>query len=171
MENALIPLLVIGTIASIWDLRTGRIPNALTFGAALVAIVVRLVVGGPAAAGWAMVGWAVGCALFMPVYLLGGMGAGDVKLLAAIGAWVGPMAALKVAFFSTLAGGVLAIVVALARGYLRQALSNVWLLLCHWRVMGLKPLDEVSLQAASGSPRLAYGLAITAGSMAWLWMK
>lgn len=171
MQNAFIPLLVIGTLASIWDLRTGRIPNALTFGAALVAILVHLVGEGPAGAGWAIAGWAVGCGLFLPVFLLGGMGAADVKLLAAIGAWVGPMAAIEVAFFSTLAGGLLALGVALAHGYLRRALSNVWLLLCHWRVMGVKPLEEVSLQSAAGGPRLAYGLAITAGSMAWWWMK
>ncbi len=50
MQNALIPLLVIGAIASIWDIRTGRIPNALTFGAALAAIGFHLVTSGPAAA-------------------------------------------------------------------------------------------------------------------------
>ncbi len=112
----------------------------------------------------------MGCALFLPVYLLAGMGAGDVKLLAAIGAWVGPFDAVKVGLFSAMAGGALAVVVALAHGYLRRAVSNVWLLLCHWRVVGLKPLDQLTLPASSG-PRLAYALAITAGSLAWWWTK
>ncbi len=168
MHTALIPLLVIGGVASVWDVRTGRIPNLLTFGAASLAILFYLVTGGPRAAGWSLAGWAVGCALFLPVFLLGGMGAGDVKLLAALGAWVGPYQALQVAFFAALTGGGMAVVVAVARGYLRRALSNIWLLLCYWRVAGIRPLDEMSLSAASG-PRLAYALPITAGSLLALW--
>ncbi len=171
MHNALIPLLVIGVIASFWDLRTGRIPNLLTLGGAVAAIGVHLVTDGPAGAAWSAGGWLVGCALFLPVFLLGGMGAGDVKLLAALGAWVGPADALRVAFFTAIAGGLMALVVAAAHGYLRRALRNIWTLLTYWRVVGVRPLDDLSLPASTG-PRLAYALPITAGSLiAWWWVK
>ena len=61
------------------------------------------------------------------------MGAGDVKLMAAIGAWLGPALALLTALYGAIAGGVLAIVVALSTGYLKTALSNLWRMLMHWR--------------------------------------
>jgi prepilin peptidase CpaA len=164
-----VPLVVIGVIASVWDLRTGRIPNALTFGGAAAAIATHLVMGGPGEAAWSVAGWMVGCAVFFPVFLLGGMGAGDVKLLAAMGAWVGPIGALPVAFCTAIAGGFMAIFVAFLHGYLRQALLNIWVLLCHWRVGGVRPVDQMTLATGTG-PRLAYALPITAGSLvAWWW--
>ena len=63
-------------------------------------------------------GWAVGIAIFFVPFALGGLGAGDVKLLGAIGAWLGPMNALWVGLYAGAAGGVLAIFVALTKGYL-----------------------------------------------------
>ena len=63
-------------------------------------------------------GWAVGIAIFFVPFALGGLGAGDVKLLGAIGAWLGPMNALWVGLYAGAAGGILAIFVALTNGYL-----------------------------------------------------
>ncbi len=167
MHFALIPMLVLGVLASLWDIRTRRIPNVLTFGAAAAAIGFHLAIGGFAGAGWSLGGWAVGCALFLPFFALGGMGAGDVKLMAAFGAWVGPYYAFWGWAFAAVAGGVFAIAVALMRGYLGQALRNVWYLLGYWRVAGLRPLDEMTLGSAR-TPRVAYALPITVGSLlAW----
>ena len=64
----------------------------------------------------------------------------------------------------------MAIVVALASGYLGRALSNVSLLLMHWRVWGLRPLSEVSLESSDG-PRLAYALPIFVGLVTTLWLQ
>ena len=91
-----------GAGASIWDVRTRRIPNALTFGSAAVALAFHAFDAGslralPVAVAWSVAGWIVGFLLFLPVFLLGGMGAGDVKLLAALGAWLGPGAVCWVA--------------------------------------------------------------------------
>ena len=72
-----------------------------------------LVGGGVAGLGSAAGGWLVGCAAFLPFFLLGGMGAGDVKLMAALGAWVGPHTAIWVALYAGLAGGPLAVMAAL----------------------------------------------------------
>jgi prepilin peptidase CpaA len=155
-------------LACISDLRTRRIPNVLTLSAAAVALVFHLVTGGPAAAGWSVAGWIVGFLLFLPIFALRGMGAGDVKLLAAVGAWLGPMQVAIAALVTSVAGGVIAIVVALGSGYLKQALSNLSLLLMHWRVVGVQPLEQVTLHGTKG-PRLAYAIPIAIGTVVTIW--
>ena len=119
-------IIVVGValVAAAWDVATRRIPNALTFGAALAALIVHAYVGGWSGAGMAAAGWAAGVALFFPVFALGGMGAGDVKLLGALGAWLGPVAAVWVALYSGIAGGVIGLLVAAFSGYLAQALHE-----------------------------------------------
>ena len=76
---------------------------------------------------------------------------------------------MMIAIFSSMAGGVLAVVVALSHGYLRQAIRNIWLLLAHWRVSGLTPLPEVSLDT-TGAPRLPYAVPILTGLLVTLWL-
>src|SRR5262245_41584952 len=147
------------TLACISDLRTRRIPNALTFSAAGCALVFHLFTGGWNAAGFSLAGYVAGLLLFFPLFALRGVGAGDVKWLAAVGAWIGPSQVAVAALTSSIAGGIIALVIAVGYGYLKKALGNVWLLLAHWRVMGIRPLDAVSLQGSKG-PRLAYAVPI-----------
>jgi prepilin peptidase CpaA len=156
--------------ACITDLRTRRIPNALTFSAVVGALAFHAVTGGPSAAGWSLAGCFLGALLFFPMFALRGMGAGDVKLLAAVGAWLGPSQVVTAALATSIAGGLIAIVVALGRGYLKTAILNLWMLLAHWRVMGVQPLDEVTLQGTRG-PRLAYAFPIAIGTLVTLWLK
>jgi prepilin peptidase CpaA len=160
----------IGLTACVTDLRSRRIPNVLTFGAAAAALVYAGVTDGWAGLGAASLGWFIGAVAFIVPFALGGLGGGDVKLLAAIGAWLGPAGAFWVALYAGVAGGVMALGVALATGYLRRALSNVSLLLMHWRIWGLRPLSEVSLEGSEG-PRLAYALPIFAGLVTTLWLR
>lgn len=163
-------LLLVGLVACATDLRSRRIPNVLTFGAALAAVAFGAVTGGVSGAGMAVAGWVVGLALFLPVYLLRGMGAGDVKLLAALGAWAGPGPAVWIALYAAVAGGVFAVAVSLWRGYLGQLVSNLWGLLMFWRVAGVQPMPSLTLATARG-PRLPYALPITAGAVAVLWLR
>jgi prepilin peptidase CpaA len=156
--------------AAICDLSTRRIPNVLTFGAAGVAIVTHVVLNGWTGLLLAASGWAVGLALFFPVFALGGMGAGDVKLLAAIGAWLGPGGAVLTALYGALAGGVLAVGVALARGYLGVAVRNLGVLLRFWRATGIRPVEGLTLDTSAG-PRLPYALPLAAGVMVTLWLQ
>jgi prepilin peptidase CpaA len=158
----------IACIGCVTDVRTRRIPNVLTFGASIAALVFHSVWGDGALP--CLEGWAVGLAAFIIPFALGGLGAGDVKLLAALGAWLGPYQALWLALFTGMAGGVLAIFVAVFNGYLGQALSNVWLLLAHWRVSGIRPLHEISLDGSSG-PRLAYAVPILVGTVLTVWLR
>ena len=158
------------TIACIADLRTRRIPNALTLTAAVIAVVFHAATGGWAAVASSIAGWLLGVALFFPMFALRGMGAGDVKLLAAVGAWLGPAQVAFVALATSIAGGVLALAVALLHGYLKTALTNVRALLTHWRVMGVRPLPEVTLEGTQG-PRLAYAVPVAIGTMVTLWLR
>jgi prepilin peptidase CpaA len=159
-----------GVAAIITDLSTRRVPNLLTFGTAAAALMFALVTKGLTGLALALAGWAVGCALFLPWFLLGGMGAGDVKLLAGFGAWLGPGAALWAALYAGLAGGPMALVVAGANGYLKQSFSNLWCLLTFWRVAGIQPLPTLTLRTAQ-SPRLPYAIPIAVGAGLALWLR
>jgi prepilin peptidase CpaA len=158
------------TLACISDLRTQRIPNALTLSAVATAVPFHLLMGGWSAAGWSVVGCLLGALLFFPMFALRGMGAGDVKLLAAVGAWLGPSQVAMAALATSIAGGVIALAVALGHGYLKTASRNLWLLLTSWRVIGVRPVDELTLEGARG-PRLAYALPIAIGTLVTLWLK
>src|SRR5215208_6571446 len=141
--------LIIGAAACVTDLHSRRIPNWLTFGAAAAALATQYAGGGPVGAQHAMSGWITGLLLFMPLFLLGGMGAGDVKLLAALGAWLGTSDTLFVALYAGIAGGVMAVIVSAARGYMKQLINNLWGLLIFWRIAGLQPMPGLTLRTAS----------------------
>ncbi len=158
-------------IAVICDVRTRRIPNALTFGSAAAALAFSLADGGPRGVGVAMVGWLVGAALFFPIFALRGMGAGDVKLLAALAAWLGPLSAVWLGIYTSIAGGIVALLLALFSGYLRTAFANMWLMLMHWRVSGPRPVPGLALGDAAAAPRLAYAIPITMGVVCTLWLR
>jgi prepilin peptidase CpaA len=170
MTSIHVATIVVAIVAALWDLKTRRIPNFLTFGAALAALLVHGYVAGLAGVGWSIAGWLVGVAFFFPFFALGGMGAGDVKLLAALGAWLGPGPAVWVALFSLIAGGALGLVVSFGYGYWRQALANILWMFRFWRSEGFKPVPDVTLATHSG-PRLAYAVPVFAGLMVTLWLK
>jgi prepilin peptidase CpaA len=163
-------VIVVALVAVVCDVRTRRIPNALTFGAAGAALIYAFYDGGLSGLGAAAAGWLAAAALFFPFFALGGTGAGDVKLLAALGAWLGPVQSIWLAMFAAMAGGALGLIVAVARGYLRTAFTNLWLMFMHWRVHGLEPVPGLTLKDTA-SPRLAYAIPITIGALCTLWRR
>ena len=156
--------------ASIVDLKNRRIPNSLTFGASVVAVAIQVLTGGWHGALNAASGWIVGLMLFMPLYAVRGLGAGDVKLLAAIGAWLGPVGAAWTGLYGAVAGGAMALAVALARGYTRTAVKNVGTILRVWSMAGVQPVEGLTL-ADKSSVRLPYALPLAAGALVTLWMQ
>lgn len=168
----IVPLatLVVAAVAAWTDLTTRRVPNLLTFGAALMALLFHAVDGGLSGLGWACAGWIVGTAVFFPFFALGGMGAGDVKLVAALGAWLGPLGAVQIAIAAAIAGGVVAVIVMIRARYLRTAVQNLKLLFAHWGVNGIKALPELTLASSKG-PRLAYAVPILLGTLGVLWWR
>lgn len=146
------------TIAATVDVRTGKIPNALvattaTSGLALAAIGWT---GGSMTA--AAVGLLVGGALMLPGHLIGGTGAGDVKLLAALGTLVGPQQIVLTWVYSAIAGGVLACAVAVSRGRLQETMAGAA------RLMTRRP-DAGREIRARGRNRYALGPAILIGML------
>ncbi|MGH9387178.1 MAG: A24 family peptidase [Vicinamibacterales bacterium] len=169
--DAAAPLaIIVAAIGAAIDVRTRRIPNALTLGGALAALAYFVYTSGVSGLGQSAAGWATGVGLFLPIFLLGGMGAGDVKLLGAVGAWLGPREALMCALYSILAGGILALIVAIRHRYFKQALRNVWGLIGFWRAAGIQPAPGMTLDDAKG-PRLSYGAAILSGTVAAVFVR
>src|SRR5215472_16329794 len=92
------------TGAAVADLRCHRIPNTITVQAALLGVAVSLLASGSMGAVQSVAGLVVGLATFLPFYLLRGFGAGDVKAMAAVGAFLGPKGVLLAAAFTLILG-------------------------------------------------------------------
>ena len=146
-------------MATVVDIRTRRIPNELTATMAIVGV-------GLAATGisglplWGSVlGLVLGFALMMPGHLFGATGAGDVKLMAAVGAILGPALTVTAFLFTAIAGGLLAVVVAAQRRRLSVTFAGTGKLIA--APVGARK----EIHAAAASRRFAYGPAIAIGSV------
>ena len=116
------------TAAAFIDLRTRRVPNAYTLPLAACGVLLGAAGWGTAGVGGALAGWAVGLLLMLPGYLIGATGGGDVKLFAALGAFLGPWLIAVALMHTAIAGAVLALVVATSRGRFRETLNGTMLL-------------------------------------------
>jgi prepilin peptidase CpaA len=145
--------------ATVIDLRSRRIPNELT--AAMGCIGLALAVTGTSgvSVSASLTGLVLGLLLMLPGYALGATGAGDVKLMAAVGAIVGPALVLSAFLCTSVAGGVLAVIVALKRRRFAATLAQTGRLVA---APGMAPQE---IKAATGASRFAYGPAIAVGSM------
>jgi len=147
------------------DVRTRRIPNSITVSGAVVALVLHVLYSGMYGAIQSLGGAALGLAIFIALYAAGGMGAGDVKLFGAVGAFAGPQALILVFVFTGLLGGIAGVALALWRGRLRQTFSRSGEIL-----MGVSRLRWHQVRAAAGpdSLRLPYGAVIAGGTLLYL---
>ena len=145
--------------ATVIDLRSRRIPNPLTAGMAVMGIGLAALGWSGASVGASLAGLVFGLLLMMPGYGLGATGAGDVKLMAAVGAIVGPSLVLSAFLCTCLAGGVLALAVAIRRRRLAATLAQTG------RLVAAPKGAPQQIQAAPAASRFAYGPAIAVGSL------
>jgi prepilin peptidase CpaA len=153
----------IAVFACTTDLRSRRIPNALVLVGLISGVGLNSWAFGVGGLMSSLFGAAVGLALFLPVFALGGMGGGDVKLLAALGAMLGSIGILKVAVVAALSGGLLALIVALFKRRCWQMLRGTAHLLIFWTQEGLRPCRDVSLESASAL-KIPYAVPIAIGT-------
>jgi len=113
-----------GVIAAVFDLRTRRVPNELTSFVAALGLSLAAARFDLAGARGAIVGLALGGALMLPGYLIGATGAGDVKLLAAFGAVLGPRLTMDAFLYSAIAGGLLVVAIAVRRRSLASTIER-----------------------------------------------
>jgi prepilin peptidase CpaA len=124
-------------------------------------------------AGWeglaySILGTVVGLALLMPLYAIGGMGAGDVKLLAGVGAWVGTTITLWAFAISAVVGGVLAVVMVLVQRGWHKHKTQFWMI-CNEIVTVKDPekLSAIAAERKSSMLLLPYGIPIAIGTIAY----
>ena len=109
---------VFAAMAAFWDLRTRRIPNWLTLPAIVLGVAANAAKSGVPGLWTGLTGTLVGAGLFIIPFAMGGMGAGDVKMLAAVGAIAGPQAAFRTFLYGAIVGGVMAAALVLGKAYL-----------------------------------------------------
>ncbi|KKL35779.1 peptidase A24 [Burkholderia contaminans FFH2055] len=168
-----VPLCVtlLAVAAASTDIAARRIPNRLVLLGLTGALVAQCLLHGVVAGalGW-LAGAATGFGLLLPFYLLRGMAAGDVKLMLAIGAWVGAEMTFYIVLATFLAGGIGAIAYALLRGRMGQMWVNV-------RALIARRSPGASAEAAGGPVEIAsigtlpYGVAIAAGTLGMLFVS
>jgi prepilin peptidase CpaA len=157
------PTLIAVTVATVIDLRTQRIPNWLVLPFLLAGIVVSLLPHGIGIQR-SLLGLLLAVGVLGIFWWLGGMGMGDVKLYAAIGAWIGPEQLVTALVVTGIAGGVMAISWALAGGFLKDSLIGAGRLIFGFGKRGMRKHPELVLENPQ-TRKMPYAPAIAIGTM------
>jgi len=161
-----VALLIMLALAAREDLLRHRVPNVLTASALLMGVALAFLIGGWTGFFVSLGGALVGCATLLPFYLLRGMGAGDVKLMAAAGAFLGPGSAVLAAALALVAGCVLAVAIVawrLVEPCLRLEPSPAGGASAGWR--------SAAAFSIVRKERFPYAIAIAVGVVATLWLQ
>ena len=158
-------------VAAIIDGRQLKVPNWITFPMIVSGWIYSTTLS--PYAGWeglflSLVGTAVGLAVLLPPYAVGGMGAGDVKLMAGVGAWMWGTVTLFAFAVTALVGGVIAVGMVLSRGSWNKHKDQFWSILNE--IATVKDPEKLAEIAAERKPRmflLPYGIPIAIGSIAY----
>jgi prepilin peptidase CpaA len=168
----LLPLATIACVsaAAVIDVFTHKIPNWVTFPSALLGLLINFQMNGIQGLLSSGTGLMTGFLLLFVVYLLGGMGAGDVKLLCAVGALLGPKLVFYTFIWMALVGGALALVLIIYKNAFSQTFRNLKILLLGWVLRTAN--DEANLTIRNQSLiKLPYGVAIAAGAILAVCLK
>jgi len=156
--------LLCASIGAVHDLRERRIPNRVTAPAMAAGLMMHWIAGGPRGLADAALAGLIAGSLFLVFFVAGGMGGGDVKLMAAIGCISGLSHLGLIVVATAIAGGAFAIALSLYHGRLRETVHNVGDLLVHYSRRGLKPHPDLNL-ANARTLRLPFALPVAAGCL------
>lgn len=164
-------LLAVLGISSVTDVAWHRIPNVLLFIALAIALVLRAIAEGPFGILLGISGLVIGLAFLLPLYALGSMGAGDVKLLGVVGVFLGPWGACVAGIATLISGAILGIVFIAWRNIEPVLAYQTWKLL---RILDSKsrsnPAPSCLVAPIRGS-RFAYAPAIAGGTIFAMWQQ
>lgn len=159
-------LVILLLIAAVYDMRCRRIPNWLTFPAILVGTAYHTVSSGLNGLFFSLGGLVVGMAVLIIFYISGGMGAGDVKLMGAVGAFLGPKGVFFAFLFTAIIGGVLSILALIYKGYFTQTFNRYWFSLKGYfsarKLVYIPPFEKEKRF------KLPYGVAIALGTVSFV---
>lgn len=154
-----------GMAGALTDIRSRRVPNWLTLPCMLFGVSLHFLGGGWIAAANALGALGLCGAAFLLFYLAGGMGAGDVKLIAAEASLLGLSCSVPLLIYTALCGGIMGLMLAAFRGQVQQTLRNVLQLTLHHGQNGLTPHPELNVRNRE-TLRLPYAVAIACGCAA-----
>ncbi len=155
-------------VAAVIDGYKLKVPNWITFPMILSGIAANTILHGWGGLGGSLLGTAVGLALLMPAYAIGGMGAGDVKLLAGVGAWVMPEVTFYAFCWSTVIGGVIAIGMVLVRRSWTKHKTQFFMIANEIMTVGNpSELSAIAAQRKSSMLLLPYGIPLAIGTIAY----
>jgi prepilin peptidase CpaA len=157
--------LIVAAVIDGWKL---KVPNWITFPLIVAGWAYSTVYFGWEGLAWSLLGTVVGLLLLLPAYAIGGMGAGDVKLLAGVGAWVWATTTLYAFCVSALVGGAIALVMVFWRHDWRHHSHQFWSILGEIvEVRDANALAAAAAQRKSTMLLLPYGIPIAIGSIAY----
>jgi prepilin peptidase CpaA len=162
----IIPLPYLGIallIATVSDIRFHRIPNWLTYPTMAVATVYHAGMRGFEGFLFSMEGIIVGIAVLIVPFLMGGMGAGDAKLMGAVGGWLGPKDVFVAFLFSAIVGGIYALGLLILRGDIKETAKRYIATLKTFILT--REFICISSRTGEKMPKLCYGLVIAAGTL------
>ena len=165
--SSLVALAMTVAVAGWTDWTSWRIPNRLTAGSAAAAVMLAAFAPDGIGLRECLIGAAVGFSVFLPLYLVKGMAAGDVKLMAVIGMYVGPWEVIDIALLTCLIGGAWALVAVALK---KDAGLLPWLVL-QWQARTshrASQRDRGGVQPRSDKQMIPYGVVIALGTFASL---
>ena len=148
-----------GGLGAAIDLKTRRVPNPLTLGIAAAGVGLAVMRLSGVTVTNALLGWVVGLAFMLPGFLIGATGGGDVKLFAALGTMLGPRDIGFAFLYALIAGGVLAVAVALHRRRFYETLGRTAALVT------TAGGNTAEIEHVSQDNRFAYAPAIAVGTL------
>jgi prepilin peptidase CpaA len=158
-------VIVLTLVAAFVDFRTRKIPNWLTVPSLFAGITLHAVTRGWPGAKLSLEGAGLALALVLPLVLLRALGAGDWKLMGAVGAFLGPIMVLFVLFGSILVSGLMAMVEMIRAGRARETFRNLVVLVRGFISFGLRPNSKVSLDNPE-LLKLPFGVAVAVSTVA-----